>query len=160
MRTVEIVVQITMVNVYIVRWKILKLLIMDQIVLSDIQVKIILLFLRSFLILILLVILRGQFLMAANLDFSWQGKCKSHLEKKLHSSNQHRAIGLLWTKLEWRKCCRRWMYLWWWLLQRQASGKHHFHNQINDYKRYSFYGCIIFWNRAQIWLFFYREKKI
>ena len=53
MRTVKIVVQITMANVFIVRWKILKRLIMDQTVLLDIQVGIFLLYLIVFSLLIL-----------------------------------------------------------------------------------------------------------
>ena len=52
MRPVKIVVQITMANVFIVRWKTLKRLIMDQIVLLDIQVKIFLLYLIIFSLLI------------------------------------------------------------------------------------------------------------
>ena len=56
MRPVKIVVQITMANVFIVRWKILKHLIMDQTVLLDIQVRIFLLYLSLFRLLILLLI--------------------------------------------------------------------------------------------------------
>ena len=53
MTPVKIVVQITMANVFIVRWKILKRLIMEQTVLLDIQVRIFLLYLSLFRLLIL-----------------------------------------------------------------------------------------------------------